>query len=136
MPFKKKKLYIYSAIYCTGCCNGPGMTLPPTHTTHPYPPHPPTPPMPSHASLDISPNVCHVTSHYPSHTTYHPTSPTHPTLPYPCIPTHSYTYPPRFVMLLHTPTPPHPSPHTPPHTSNPCLPMHPYPTLHLNIFKV
>ena len=55
------------------------------HTTHP------TPPMPSHASLHISPNVCHVTSHHLPHPTQahtaHPTPATHafshiPTLPY------------------------------------------------------
>ena len=75
------------------------MTLPPTHTTHP------TSPMPSHVSLHISLNVCHVTSHHPPHTTHDPTP------PHPCIPTHPYTYPPMFVMLLHTtqPTPPMPS---------------------------
>ena len=119
-----------------------------------------TPPMPSHTSLHISLNVCHVTSHNPPPNM---TSPP-PTPPHSHIPMHPYTYPPMFVMLLHTthhtlppmpshasvhispmfvmllhttyPTPPHPGPHTPPHTSNPQIPTHPCPTLHLNIFKV
>ena len=118
---------------------------PPPHMNHP--PHP-TPPTHSHASLHISPNVCHVTSHHPPH----------PTHAFPCIPTHipqclsCYFTP----LIPHPPMPSHASLHispnvchvtshhllhptqayTPPHTSSPCLPMHPYPTLHLNIFKV
>ena len=94
--------------------------------------------MPSHASLHISPNVCHVTSHHPPH----PPTPHHPCLP--CIPTHI----PQCLSCYFTthPTPPMPShaslhispnvchvtshhlPHPtqathPPHTSNPCLPI-------------
>ena len=85
---------------------------PPTQPTHPIPP------TPSNASLHISPNLCHVTSHHPPHPTdafqcipthipqclscnftppttpHHP--PTHPT--HPCLSTHPYTYPPMFVM--------------------------------------
>ena len=95
--------------------------------------------MPSHASLHISPNVCHVTSHHPPHppTPHHPCLsciPTHipqclscyftpPTPHHPCLPMHSYTYPPMFVMLLHTTYPTPPRPTHPPHTSNPCLPI-------------
>ena len=77
----------------------------PPHPTHAFP-HiptyipeclscyftPPTPPTPSHASLHISPNVCHVTSHHPPHPTQahtpHPTPATHA---FPCIPTLPYT---------------------------------------------
>ena len=131
------------------------------HVTSHHPPKPPTTPhdpstphhkpTPSHASLHISPNVCHVTSHHPSHPTHAftcipthipqclscyftpPTKPTHPTHAFPHIPTHI----PQCLSCYFTPpTPPHQGPHTPPHTSNPHLPMHPYPTLHLNIFKV
>ena len=115
------------------------------HTTHP------TPPMPSHASLHISLNVCHVTSHHPppymTHTPHithppHPCIPTHipqclscyftpPTPPHPYLPMHPYTYPPMFVMLLHTthpipPRPTHPTPHQQPTPFHASLP---YPTL-------
>ena len=116
--------------------------IPPEKCLHP--PHA-TSPKPSHTSLHIFLNVCHITSHHPPHTTHHPISPTHSTSPthshtptHPHIPMHPYTYPPMFVMLLHTtyPTPPHPGPHTPHHTNNPQIPTHPCPTLHLNIFQV
>ena len=68
---------------------------------------PPTPPTHSYASIHISPNVCHVTSHHP---------PPH----YPCLPMHPYTYPPMFVMFLHTT---HPIPPTPSHTYPPMFVM-------------
>ena len=95
--------------------------------------------MHSHASLHISSNVCHVTSHHPPHPTHafpcipthipqclscnfippitsthynhpppymtHPPHITHPS--HPTQPMHPYTYPPMFVMLLHTTHPTH-----------------------------
>ena len=108
------------------------------HTTQPPPTIPHHPP-PTHAFLHISPNVCHVTSHHPTHA--FPCIPTHipqclscyftpPTPCHPCLPMHPYTYLPMFVMLLLTthPTPPrptHPTPHHQPTPSDACLP---YPT--------
>ena len=124
MPFKKKLKNIYIApsidvpdvIMDLGPYHPPHpMTLPPTppHAIHTFPHIPthipqclscyftplpththPTPPMPSHTSLNLSPNVCHVTSHHPPHPTQahtpHPTPATHaipciPTLPYPTL---------------------------------------------------
>ena len=77
-----------------------------------------------------------IPTHIPQCLSCYFTSPTPPI--HLCLAMHLYTYPPMFVMLLHTtyPTPPHPGPHTPPHTSNQWIPTHPCPTLHLNIFKV
>ena len=102
--------------------------------THPLLPHPCLPTYPSMFVMQL-------------HTT-HPTSPTHPTHTFPCIPTHIpqclscyftppihlclpmhlYTYPPMFVMLLHTtyPTQAH-TPHTTPATHGfPHIPALPY----------
>ena len=101
--------------------------IPPEKFLHP--PHA-TPPMPSHTSLHISLNVCHVTSHHPPPHITHPS----PTPPHPHIPMHPYTYPPMFVMLLHTTHPPmpfHASLHISPnvcHVTSHHLPTPPRPT--------
>ena len=84
----------------------PSMFVMQLHTTHPphphipmhpytYPPmfvmllHTTHPPMPSHASVHISPNVCHVTSHHlphpGPHTPHHTSNPWIPTHPCPTL---------------------------------------------------
>ena len=104
-------------------------------------------------SLHISLNVCHLTSHHPP-PSIHPTPLTNPhdpsiphqppTPPHPCIPMHPYTYPPMFVMLLHTthptsPMPSHASLHISPNVCHvtsqqpPTPPMPSHASLHISL---